>query len=105
MSVACTAPLWYGYIVPHEPLPRIGEAESDRAMNVLGALRAALVESVRNGHRRISRIAFPCSFLMDLMQLQTVQLQAICRAGDHGEPIVTVMFLGGEWQDPSDIRE
>lgn len=87
IPVACTATVWYEWIVPPDATRALGQSERGRAHDVLWVLYVAIR---RGGHG--DRLEFEVIFLTEPDRHTTVRLKAICGPGDNAEPVLTIMM-------------
>lgn len=88
-SVAVTADLWNGYIVPSESEATMFlESKDERLWDVLGGLVIAIRE---RGKGKESMVDFPVLFRLK-GELKTVFLRSLTVPGDNKIPVITIML-------------
>lgn len=91
VPVACTAAVWYGYVVPAYPLIGVGQGERARGHDLLRMLYHA-IRGLPPGQGGGGRLAFDVVFLMPPRTHEPVRLAAVIGPGDDAGPVLTIML-------------
>ncbi len=86
IPVAVTKAVWDGIVVPDDRARPYGQCEEGRLWDVLSI---AVFTARRNRSR--NHFLFDLSVIMKERQHRTVTLKSVVHAGDHDEPVVTIM--------------
>jgi len=86
--VAVTARVWGEVITPDERSRPYGQSETGRLWDVLMVFRY-MAKNVT-----ATQLLFKVIFIMKERQRRTITLKALAGPGDHGEPVITIMFPG-----------
>lgn len=85
--VAITARVWGEVITPNERSRCYGQSEAGRLWDLLTVLRFRA--SIDRGG---AQLLVTFLVIQKERQRRNITLKAICGPGDHGEPVITIMF-------------
>jgi hypothetical protein len=87
---ACTAGVYYRYLVPDKTLQAQGQTLEARIDDLLSTLAVA----IKGQPASADRLTFQTAFLMPRGRKVTVTFTCICGPDDAGDPVLTILLPG-----------